>query len=111
MQTEHWWSDGQTSVPARPLPGFSSGLVVVQEPDFGHRIRRSIVDTPQHRSAEQRDDEPRPDSKKPSAESAESLVPANASLEELRREWRRLYHREPPRISRDLLVRGIGYRL
>jgi hypothetical protein len=32
-------------------------------------------------------------------------------LEELRREWRRLYHGEPPKISRDLLVRGIGYRL
>jgi hypothetical protein len=26
-------------------------------------------------------------------------------LEDLRREWRRLYHSEPPRISRDLLVR------
>jgi DUF2924 family protein len=85
--------------------------VVVQEPDFGHRIGRSIVDTLQHRFAAQRDDEPRPDSKKSSAESAESPVPANASLEELRREWRRLYHREPPRISRDLLVRGIGHRL
>jgi Protein of unknown function (DUF2924) len=33
------------------------------------------------------------------------------SLDELRREWRRLYHNEPPRISRDLLMRGIGYRL
>jgi hypothetical protein len=33
------------------------------------------------------------------------------SLDELRREWRRLYRSEPPRISRDLLVRGIGYRL
>ena len=32
-------------------------------------------------------------------------------LDELRREWRRLHHREPPRISRDLLIRGIGYRL
>jgi Protein of unknown function (DUF2924) len=32
-------------------------------------------------------------------------------LEELRREWRRLYHREPPRISRDLLVLGLGYKL
>lgn len=32
-------------------------------------------------------------------------------LEGLRREWRRLYHREPPRISRDLLVLGLGYRL
>ena len=34
-----------------------------------------------------------------------------ASLDELRREWRRLYRSEPPRISRDLLIRGIGYRL
>ena len=32
-------------------------------------------------------------------------------LEELRREWRRLYHSEPPKISRDLLVLAIGYRL
>lgn len=29
----------------------------------------------------------------------------------LRHEWRRLYHREPTRISRDLLVLGFGYRL
>ena len=33
-----------------------------------------------------------------------------ASLEELRREWRRLHCSEPPKISRDLLIRGIGYR-
>jgi hypothetical protein len=33
------------------------------------------------------------------------------SLGELRSEWRRLYRSEPPRISRDLLIRGIGYRL
>jgi hypothetical protein len=39
------------------------------------------------------------------------LVEAGASLDELRREWRRLYHHEPPRISRDLLVLGIAYRL
>jgi Protein of unknown function (DUF2924) len=32
-------------------------------------------------------------------------------LEGLRHEWRRLYHREPPRISRDLFVLGLGYRL
>jgi hypothetical protein len=31
--------------------------------------------------------------------------------EELRREWRRLYHGEPPHISRDLLVLALGYRL
>src|ERR1700731_5217839 len=32
-------------------------------------------------------------------------------LEDLRREWRRFYHGEPPRISRDLLVLALGYRL
>jgi hypothetical protein len=32
-------------------------------------------------------------------------------FDELRREWRRLYHSEPPRISRDLLVLALGYRL
>jgi hypothetical protein len=34
-----------------------------------------------------------------------------ASLDKVRLEWRRLYRSMPPRISRDLLVRGIGYRL
>jgi hypothetical protein len=29
----------------------------------------------------------------------------------LRREWRRLSYSEPPRISRDLLVLALGYRL
>ena len=32
-------------------------------------------------------------------------------LEELRREWRRLNHAEPPRISRDLFILALGYRL
>jgi Protein of unknown function (DUF2924) len=32
-------------------------------------------------------------------------------LEELRCEWRRLYRGEPPRISRDLLVLALAYRL
>ena len=32
-------------------------------------------------------------------------------VDKLRGEWRRLYRSEPPRISRDLLIRGIGYRL
>ena len=30
---------------------------------------------------------------------------------ELRREWRRLYQSEPPKISRDLLTLALGYRL
>jgi hypothetical protein len=32
-------------------------------------------------------------------------------LEELRLEWRRLYHSEPPKISRDLLFLSLGYKL
>jgi hypothetical protein len=31
-------------------------------------------------------------------------------LEGLRREWRQLYHREPPRLSRDLFFLGLGLR-
>jgi hypothetical protein len=33
-----------------------------------------------------------------------------AGLDALRGEWRRLYRAEPPRISRDLLLRGVAYR-
>jgi len=32
-------------------------------------------------------------------------------LKELRREWWRLYQSDPPKISRDLLVLALGYRL
>ena len=48
---------------------------------------------------------------RPSSRSAPQFVEAGASLDELRCEWRRLYHNDPPRISRDLLVLGIAYRL
>jgi hypothetical protein len=33
------------------------------------------------------------------------------SVEDLRLEWRRLYHSEPPKISRDLLFLALGYKL
>jgi Protein of unknown function (DUF2924) len=33
------------------------------------------------------------------------------TLEELRREWRRLYRGDAPKLSRDLLVLALGYRL
>jgi Protein of unknown function (DUF2924) len=35
---------------------------------------------------------------------------ASASLDMVRAEWRRLYCYKPPRISRNLLLRGIAYR-
>ena len=56
-------------------------------------------------------DESRPHPGELSANSAKLPVAPSTSLDELRREWRCLYHRDPPRLSRDLLVRGIGYRL
>ena len=35
----------------------------------------------------------------------------NLTAQELRDEWRRLYRGQPPRVSRDLLVRAIAYRI
>jgi hypothetical protein len=85
--------------------------VVVRAPNFGHRNRRSTLETPHHRSAVPNGDESKLRPDKPSAQSVESSPSASHSLDELRREWRRLYHRDPPRFSRDLLIRGIGYRV
>ena len=36
---------------------------------------------------------------------------AALSLGDLRLEWRRLYRAEPPRLSRDIMIRAIAYRL
>ncbi|GFO82096.1 DUF2924 domain-containing protein [Methyloceanibacter sp.] len=44
----------------------------------------------------------------PKLQGCEDLV--SASLDELRSEWRRLCRSVSPRISRELLVRGIAYR-
>jgi hypothetical protein len=45
----------------------------------------------------------------PASQSSQS-VQARKSLDDLHREWRRLYRSEPPKISRDLLVMGLAYR-
>jgi hypothetical protein len=70
-----------------------------------------MVDTRGHRSTAHRGDQPSADPERLSSEPAKIPVPEGASLDELRHEWRRLYRSEPPRISRDLLIRGSGYRL
>ena len=67
------------------------------------------MDTSRHRSTEHQGDKRGADPKRLSPRSPHFLD--GASLDELRREWRRLYRSEPPRISRDLLARGIGYRI
>ena len=38
------------------------------------------------------------------------VVEAATGLDDLRREWRGLFHRSAPKISRDLLALGIAYR-
>ena len=96
MQTEHWCrrTDRLTSVPRMPFARLQFRLVVVQELDFGHRIRRSIVNTPRHTSRAPGGDEPKLHADKLPAKSAELPVAASTSLDELRREWRRLYRCE-----------------
>ena len=68
--------------------------------------------TPSHRSTAHPDNEPTGTGpKRLSSRPAQLPAPDSSSPDELRREWRRLYRSEPPKISRDLLIRGIGYRL
>jgi hypothetical protein len=38
-------------------------------------------------------------------------VLSTLSLGDLRLEWRRLYRADPPRLSRDIMIRAIAYRL
>jgi hypothetical protein len=69
------------------------------------------MDTTSHPSNAHPGDPPNARLERVSPAPAELTVSGRVCLDELRREWRRLYHGEPPRLSRDLLVRGIGYRL
>jgi hypothetical protein len=88
------------------VPGLGSGLVVVQGPDFGPQWR-SVISSPDS-VAEDRDNDPSSAPKQPLHGREGDW--ADASLDELRAAWRRLYRSEPPRISGDLLHRGIAYR-
>jgi hypothetical protein len=45
------------------------------------------------------------------SETGENAGLRDLNEQQLRIEWRRLYRREPSRLSRDLLVRGVAYRL
>jgi len=50
-----------------------------------------------------------PDSTSPLSDRLAVL--AGLSLADLRLEWRRLFRAEPPRMSRDIMIRAIAYRL
>ena len=64
------------------------------------------MDAPDHGSAADQDNRASTAPKR----SSPGRALESASLDAVRHEWRRLYRCEPPRISRDLLVRGITYR-
>jgi hypothetical protein len=49
------------------------------------------------------------DGKSPRAERL-AVLPT-FGLEDLRREWRQLLRAEPPRLSRDIMIRAIAYRM
>ena len=68
------------------------------------------MDTPSHPSTDHPSDKPSADPKTLSSRPIKLPAFEVLSLDKLRREWQRLYCGEPPRISRDLLMRGIGYR-
>ncbi len=60
--------------------------------------------------------EPRQDLSAPASDRASDVADRLARLETLdlsamRQEWRRLYRAEPPRLSRDLMTRALGYRI
>ena len=69
------------------------------------------MDTANHRSTAHPGDKSSTDPKRLSSRPGQPPAPDGLSLDELRREWRRIYRSAPPRISRDLLIRGIGYQL
>lgn len=51
----------------------------------------------------------RPNGSVPAPKSTQ-VVEAGQSLDDLRSEWKELYHQDAPKISRDLLTLGIAYR-
>lgn len=68
------------------------------------------MDSPNHRPTCARDDDRNASGTPRPRELRTQAVAETASLEDLRNEWRQLYRSEAPRISRDLLLRGIAYR-
>ena len=70
---------------------------------------RGSESPPSGTDAEHRAAASAPDSTSPLSDRLAVL--AGLSLADLRLEWRRLYRAEPPRLSRDIMMRAIAYRL
>src|SRR5262249_7263155 len=89
------------------LPGFGSGLVAVQEPDFGPQMR-SVMSSPNDSAAEDRDSEFK--SRPKLLLHPPGGAGAGPRFDEPGGEGGRFCRGEPQRTSRDLLLRGIAYR-
>jgi hypothetical protein len=115
LQRKHWCRQRtrQTDFCSEtPCARFHSGLRRCKRLTVAPGSGGQFVDTATRRSTVPAGDESvSTDPATPSLRLAPPVGRDRASLEELRREWRRLYHSDPPRLSRDLLIRGIGYRL
>ncbi len=70
---------------------------------------RGSVSPPKGADAEHRAAVSAPDSASPLSDRLAAL--SGLSLADLRLEWRRLYRAEPPRLSRDIMMRAIACRL
>jgi hypothetical protein len=70
---------------------------------------RGSESPPSGTDAERRAAASAPDSTSPLSDRL-AVLPT-LSLGDLRLEWRRLYRAEPPRMSRDIMIRAIAYRL
>ena len=70
---------------------------------------RSLKSSPNGNYAERGDTANAPGGVSPQSDRLATL--ARLSLADLRLEWRRLYRAEPPRVSRDIMMRAIAYRL
>lgn len=86
-------TDRLTLCSAGSTPGFSSGLVAMQGLDCEHRISRPMVNIPDRQSTTHQGGKPRATANCPSPRSPDG--PNDASLDELRCEWRRLIGANP----------------
>jgi hypothetical protein len=98
-----------TILARRPKDNSSADLHERTAAQSGGLGPRGSESPPNGADAEHRAAANAPDSASPLSDGLAVL--AGLSLADLRLEWRRLYRAEPPRMSRDIMIRAIAYRL
>ena len=97
------------SLARRPKDNSAADLHERTAARSGGRDPRGSESSPNGADAEHRAAVSAPDSASPLSDRL-AVLPG-LSLADLRLEWRRLYRAEPPRMSRDIMIRAIAYRL